>query len=206
MRIRSYAICALLCFSALSAGAHSTGDAAAKPAVAAPAAARPGTHDPRAYFTDSELVTQDGRRIRFYSDALRNRVVILNVMYTNCTDACPLITRQLNQVRNDLGGMFGREVYFVSITSDPGRDTPSAMRKFARAQNADVAGWTFLTGHKEDVELILRRLGALSPSVDEHATQLYIMDVDRKRMRRMLPNLPPKAIAEAARQIAGPAS
>lgn len=161
-----------------------------------------GTRDPRTYFTDSELLTQDGRKVRFYSDMLQNRVAVVNVAYANCKDACPLITRQLREVKDELGELFGKEVFFVSITSDPARDTPQAMKRYAQEQHADVAGWSFLSGSKSNVDAILKRLGALSENFEEHATVLYILDVDNKRMRKMLPNLPPKAIAEAARIIA----
>ena len=187
-----------------AAFAH-TEHAAGKPAAAAAAGGPPaptGTRDPRTYFTDADLTNQDGRKVRFYSDALKGRTVVLNVTYTNCTEACPLITRQMLQVRDELGSAFGKQVFFVSITSDPARDTPQALKTFAQKQSADVAGWSFLTGRKNDVDLILKRLGAFSENAEEHATVLYIMDVDAKSMRRMLPNLPPKAIAEAARLIA----
>ena len=165
-------------------------------------AAAAGTRDPKTYFTESDLVTQDGRKVRFYSDMLKERVVVANVMYANCKDACPLITKQLTEVKDELGDLFGKKVFFVSITSDPARDTPRAMKRYAQEQHADVAGWTFLTGSKGNVEAVLKRLGALSENFEEHATVLYILDVDNKRMRKMLPNLPPKAIAEAARLIA----
>jgi protein SCO1/2 len=187
-----------------AAWAHS-GHAAGKPAAAV-ASAQPlpttGTRDPRVYFTDADLTTQDGKKLKFYSDALKGKTVVLNVTYTNCTEACPLITQQMLQVREDLGQAFGKQVFFVTITSDPARDTPQALKAFAQKQKADMPGWSFLTGRKTDVDLILKRLGAYSENAEEHATVLYIMDVDAKRMRRMLPNLPPKAIAEAARQIA----
>lgn len=179
-----------------SAGPHASPEAAAPPPPAT------GTRDPRAYFTDADLTNQDGRKLRFYSDALKGRTVVLNVTYTNCTEACPLITQQLLQVRDELGTAFGKQVFFVTLTSDPARDTPQALKAFARKQNADLAGWSFLTGRKGDIDLILKRLGVFSENVEEHATVLYVMDVDGKRMRRMLPNLPPKAIAEAARIIA----
>ena len=189
---------------ASTAFAHKEPAAGVRPAadsvVQSPATS--GTRDPRAYFTDADLMTQDGQKIKFYSDMLKGKTVVMNVMYTSCTEACPLITKQLSQVRDELGNMFDSKIFFVSITSDPARDTPQALKKFAQKQSADSAGWTFLTGRKNDVNLILKRLGALSENVEEHATVLYIMDVDRKRMRRMLPNLPPKAIAEAARIIA----
>jgi len=161
-----------------------------------------GTRDPKTYFTDADLLTQDGEKVRFYSDMLKGKVVVVNMMYARCADACPLITKQLTQVRNELGEQFGSKVYFISLTTDPERDTPQALKKFAQKQDADVAGWTFLTGSKTNVNQILKRMGALADNVESHATVLYILDVDRKRMRRMLPNLPPKAIAEAARLIA----
>ena len=187
-----------------TAFAH-TGHADGKEAAAAsPAPAPTGTRDPRVYFTDADLTNQDGRKLKFYSDALRGKTVVLNVGYTNCTDACPLITKQLLQVRDELGDAFGKKVFFVTITSDPARDTPQALKKFAQKQGADVAGWSFLTGRKSDVDAILKRLGAFSENVDEHSTELFVMDVDSRRMRKMLPNLPPKAIAEAARIIATP--
>ncbi|GAB3772799.1 hypothetical protein GCM10028796_44100 [Ramlibacter monticola] len=192
---------ALLAFPALAHTDHAgSNPAAADPAVRAPVTT--GTRDPRAYFTDADLVDQDGRKVRFYSDALKGRTVVLNVTYTNCTEACPLITNQLLQVREELGGAFGKQVSFVTLTSDPARDTPKALKAFAVKQNANVAGWSFLTGRKEDVDVILKRLGVYSENAEEHATVLYIMDVDARRMRRMLPNLPPKAIAEAARLVA----
>jgi cytochrome oxidase Cu insertion factor (SCO1/SenC/PrrC family) len=190
------ASCAVLAHPGHGAETGTAAEGAVPPAAT-------GTRDPRAYFTDADLTNQDGRRLRFYSDALKGRTVVLNVTYTNCTEACPLITKQLLQVREELGAAFGRQVSFVTLTSDPGRDTPQALKAFAQKQGADMAGWSFLTGRKNEIDLILKRLGVYSENVEEHSTVLFIMDVDGKRMRRMLPNLPPKAIAEAARLIAG---
>ncbi|MEJ8834847.1 SCO family protein [Ramlibacter sp. AN1133] len=204
--MRKILLLAALATTLLAPGALAhTEHAGGKPAAVEsplPQPAPAGTRDPRAYFTDADLTTQDARKVRFYSDMLKGRTVVLNVTYTNCTEACPLITKQLLQVREELGKAFGKQVFFVTLTSDPARDTPQALKAFAQKQGADLAGWSFLTGRKSDVDVILKRLGAWSENVEEHATVLYIMDVDAKRMRRMLPNLPPKAIAEAARIIA----
>ena len=178
---------------------------AARTAASSATSASTGTRDPKAYFTDTQLVTQDGRTVRFYSDVLKDRVVVVNVMFTSCKDACPLITRQLVQVRDELADLYGSRVFFVSITSDPLRDTPAAMKAFAREQNADSTGWTFLTGTRENVYGVLGRLGARPEDAEDHITVLYILDVDNKHMRRMLPNQPPAAIAEAVRLIATPA-
>jgi len=165
-------------------------------------AAAQGTRDARAYFTDLELTTQDGRKVRFYSDVLEGRTVLINVMYTSCKDACPLITQKLNEVRALLGERFGREVYFVSLTSDPERDSPAALRSFADKQSVDLSGWTFLTGNAKNVEHILKKLGQFSEEVEAHSTLLIAGNVPVKRWSKIRPEAPPVAIAERLKLLA----
>jgi len=100
-------LCLALAAASLPFSAARAHENHAKPADAAKAAepsapmAKP-KRDPQAYFTDSELVTQDGKRVRFYSDVLKGRTVVINTIYTDCKDACPVITAQLLQVRAKL--------------------------------------------------------------------------------------------------------
>ena len=170
---------------------HGAGSAAAS--AVAPVA-RPA-RNPQAYFTDRELLTQDGRKVRFYSDLLKGRTVVINTIYTTCKDACPLITAQLVAVRNKLAAGFGKDIVFVSVTSDPENDTPQALKKFAAKLGADVPGWTFLTGAKGDVDHILKKLGQWSENIEGHSTQLVVWNFNADRGRKMLPNLPPELIA-----------
>lgn len=195
-----------------AAGAHDGRDHATPPPqsavaqpLAQPADAR-GRPDARAYFTDTALLTQDGRRVQFYSDVLKDRVVLLNVVYTQCQDACPLITRKLKEVRDALGEPLARRVHFISISSDPERDSPQALKAFAAKNDADDPNWTFLTGAKPDVDFVLGRLGQLSRSVEEHSTLLIAGDVGAKRWSKIRPDAPPAAIAERLKLLAeGPA-
>lgn len=191
----------VLVLVAPAAWPHGTGHASRTEAVT-PATARTGTRDPREYFGDTELLTQDGLKVRFYSDMLSKRVAVVNVMYTTCKDACPLVTARLNEVRRELGEMFGSRVFFVSITSDPERDTPAALKAFAQKHYAEAAGWTFLTGRKDDIQRVLGKLGQQSQDAEDHSTLLFVMDVDAKRMTKVLPHVPAVAIAEQVRRIA----
>jgi protein SCO1 len=183
---------------------HAPAKAAEAPApgqgiVPMPATAR--KRDPAAYFTDRQLVDHNGQRMRFYSDVLKGRLVVMNTMFTNCTDACPLIAEQMNKVRAALGPNFGKDVYFVSISSDPERDSPAAMKKFAQKNKADVPGWFWLTGKKEDIDHILKKLGAWSQHVESHATHLIAWNFNNDRGRKMLPNLPPDTLALQIRML-----
>lgn len=165
-------------------------------------AAETGTRDARTYFTDLELLTQDGRKVRFYSDVLEGRTVLINVIFANCQDACPLITQKLNEVRALVGEQFGRDVHFVTLTSDPQRDSPQALKAFAQKQSADAGGWTFLTGDKKNIDHILKKLGAFSQNVEEHSTLLLAGNVGAKRWTKIRPDAPPMAIAERLRLLA----
>lgn len=179
--------------------------AAKEPATQAVAApdAKGGTRDAQTYFTDLELQTQDGRKVRFYSDMLQGHTVLLNVIYTNCGDACPLITQQLNDVRRRLPELFGKQIHFITLSSDPKRDSPAAMKQFAQKQNADVEGWHFLTGSKANLDHILKKLGMYSEQPEGHSTQLIAGNVSAKRWTKIRPDAPPAAIAERLSTLAG---
>src|SRR5512134_3705520 len=99
----------------------------------------------RDYFTDLPLLTQDGRPVRFYSDILKDKVVLISFIFTNCDEACPLLMRSFREVQDLLGDRVGRDVFLVSISVDPEADTPDALKEYGERYGAG-AGWVFLTG------------------------------------------------------------
>src|SRR5256712_2477065 len=129
------------------------------------------------YFPNVTLTTQDGAPVRFYDDLVKGKIVAINVIYTTCKYACPLETARLSQVANLLGDRMGRDVFFYSITIDPDHDTPEVLKEYAAKYQAGP-GWTFLTGKKEEIELISKKLGLYSapnPSnPDGHTPMLVI--------------------------------
>ncbi|MGB5473029.1 MAG: SCO family protein, partial [Gammaproteobacteria bacterium] len=76
---------------------ETTGGAAATPAATTQADADEAS---RQYFTDLKLVTQDGKDVRFFSDVLQDRIVLINFIFTHCEGACPLMTRKLKSSRD----------------------------------------------------------------------------------------------------------
>lgn len=163
-----------------------------------------GTRDAQTWFTDTVLKDQNGRELRFYSDVLKDKVVMLNVIFTHCNDACPLITRKLREVREAMGPELAGQVTFVSISSDPLNDTPEALKAFAKKQGVDGPNWLFLTGDKANVDLVLGRLGQFLPSPEQHSTQLIAGDVAGKRWSKIRPDAPPVAIAQRMQLLAQP--
>jgi cytochrome oxidase Cu insertion factor (SCO1/SenC/PrrC family) len=157
----------------------------------------------RKYFTDRVLIDQDGNRLRFYSDVLKDRVVLINVIYTNCRDACPLITQLLIQTRGKLVDAVKDDVWFVSLSTDPERDTPEALKKFVRGQGVDESRWLFLTGTAENIDHILRKIRRHSPNIEAHSTQMLAGTTrERHEWIPLPPGIQPDAIATVLRSLA----
>lgn len=112
----------------------------------------------RNYFTDVELVNQDGQSMKFYSDLLRNHTVVIDTFFTSCTGVCPILSGRFVSIQEALGDRLGQDVYMISLSVDPVNDTPKKLKEYATQLNAQP-GWFFLTGQEEDVETILKRLG-----------------------------------------------
>jgi len=119
------------------------------------------------YFPNVALTTQDGKTVRLYDDLLKGKSVAINVMYTDCKDACPLETANLVQLQRVLGERVGRDIFFYSISIDPERDTPEVLKDYAEKFGVGP-GWLFLTGKPEDISLIVKKLG-LTRSADLNA-------------------------------------
>lgn len=129
------------------------------------------------YFPNVELVTQDGKQVRFYDDLLRGKTVIINFVYTRCGDSCPLETAKLAQVYRLLSGRMGKDIFFYSISIDSKHDKPAVLKEYAGRFHVGP-GWYFLTGRKEDIDLIRKKIGMASrPDADPftgHSTALTI--------------------------------
>ena len=125
------------------------------------------------WFSDVELLTQDGAKVRFYSDVLKGKTVVVNAFFTTCTSVCPPMNRSMEKIQEALGDRVGRDVFLVSITVDPATDTPPRLKEYAQKFHAR-AGWTFLTGKKENVDWALYKLGQYVENKDDHKTVLII--------------------------------
>ena len=155
----------------------------------------------RDYFTNLEVIDQDGRKLKFYDDVLKDKVVAINFIFTNCQGACPLMTRHLTVVRDLLGPDVGEKIHFVSISIDPVRDTPAAMKEFAETHDADQAAWRFVTGKPDDLEAIVTRLGQYTDDVEAHSTLLLAANVRTAHWTKIPPNVPPNGVVERLRLL-----
>ncbi|HSR51205.1 MAG TPA: SCO family protein [Acidobacteriota bacterium] len=155
----------------------------------------PAQEAAESYFTDTELVDQDGRSHRFFSDLLKDKVVIIDSIFTRCTGVCPVLSRNMAAIRDHLGDRVGRDVHLISITVDPVYDTPQRLKEFAQRFEAGP-GWYFLTGPPRNVEFILGRLGQMVESKENHQSVLLIGNVPEEHWKKALGLAKPDELIE----------
>ena len=94
--------------------------------------------------------------MHFFDDLIKDKIVVINFIYTHCPDTCPLETAQLVRVQNIMGDRLGKDVFFYSISVDPENDTPPVLQEYRERFKAN---WTFLTGKDADIVQLRKKLG-----------------------------------------------
>jgi protein SCO1 len=127
----------------------------------------------RSYFPDVKVVTHDGRSLSFYDDLIKDKIFVINFLFTTCKDFCPLAAARLSELQDKLGDAMGRDVFFYSISVDPETDTPERLKEYAKTFGAGP-GWLFLTGKPEDIKVIRYKLGDRGKTLSEHRNEVLL--------------------------------
>jgi protein SCO1/2 len=114
------------------------------------------------YFPNLVLTTHEGKKVRFYDDLVKDKIVIFNFMYAKCEGICMPITMNLVKLQKLLGDRVGRDIFMYSFTLKPHEDTPGKLAHYAHMHKVRP-GWKFLTGAPADMELLRRKLGYVDP-------------------------------------------
>src|SRR5215510_11761049 len=118
------------------------------------------------------LLTHEGKRVLFYDDLVKNKVVSLNFFFAKCDEICPLVMANLAKVQYLLGTQVGRELFMYSFTLKPEEDTVEVIKHHHEMYGAKP-GWTFLTAKPDDMEKLRRAIGFTypDPAIDKDKTQ-----------------------------------
>jgi cytochrome oxidase Cu insertion factor (SCO1/SenC/PrrC family) len=153
------------------------------------------------YFPNTVLLTQDNKPVHFFDDLLKGKIVIINFMFSTCTGVCPAMTSNLLKVQDYLGDRVGTGVNMISISVDPAVDTPQALKKYS--DNYKVKpGWYFLTGKKEDVDLVLRKVGGFVEDKNDHTSLLIVGNVETGQWVKVFAMSKPAEIADVVIKLA----
>ena len=107
------------------------------------------------YFPDAALTSHTGETYNFYTDLIRDKVVLLHFMSLESQQQFPSLTH-LSAVAQQLGGKLGKDVHMYSISIDPENDTPEKLAAYAQ-EHAIPAGWHLLQASADSQKAITDR-------------------------------------------------
>ena len=163
---------------------------------------------------DVELVDDAGRSVRFFTDLVKDRAVVISFFYTNCRGTCPGTNLVLADLRQILARDFGRSVRLISISIEPEKDDVPAIAEYAaqfrtEATDADTPEWVFLTGEPQAVRDLRRKLDyydideAVDSDPTQHAAAVIVGNQATGRWGIMPVGLGAERLANKVRTLAG---
>jgi protein SCO1/2 len=159
--------------------------------MATPAPA-PAVETIKVTIPDVAVVTQDGKKVRFYTDLVKGRVVAMNFLFTTCTTICPPMGANFAKLQTLLGE---REVQLISVSVDPTTDTPARLKAWAE-KFGGRPGWTLVTGSKSEITRLLKALGVYTANVNDHSPLVLLGDDAQGRWTRASGLAPPVKLVE----------
>jgi len=127
---------------------------------------------------DLVMQDQEGRRVRFYSDLIKDKVVVLSFFYTSCTYTCTMQGRTFSKLQSLLGERLGKSVFLISVTTNPAKDDPSHLKAWGRRYDLQT-GWTLVTGQEVEMNQLLISFTGSPAGVQMHLPTTFIGN-DRK--------------------------
>src|ERR1051325_5008006 len=89
---------------------------------------------------DFTLTNQDGQTVTRAD--LRGQLCLVDILFTRCAGPCPEMTRRMAELQTAIPTNL--PVKFVSLTTDPGYDTPAVLQAYSRRFGAQPGRWQFL--------------------------------------------------------------
>jgi protein SCO1/2 len=142
-----------------------------------------------------QFVNQNGQP--FGSAELAGKIWIADFVFTSCPGPCPMISSRMSELQRPLEKT---DVHLVSVSVDPEKDTPEALRGYAERLHAQPGRWDFLTGSKPAIYDLSRNGfklavddGSAEEGVPVHSTRFVLVD-RRGTIRGYYDALAPDAI------------
>jgi protein SCO1/2 len=148
------------------------------------------------------LTDQHGQPVALAS--LKGKPALFDFIYTSCPGPCQLLTQHMKLMAEKLGPDLGQKVVFVSVTVDPGHDRPDRLLDYARALDANMKGWYFMTGSPAQIDELMRqfRVGRSRDSDGEinHVLGYFLVGPDGREIVDYSQRVDPSKVAHDAEQ------
>ncbi|MEO6150409.1 MAG: SCO family protein [Mucilaginibacter sp.] len=130
---------------------------------------------------DFKLTDQDGSPVTLKT--FEGKVFVVNFFYTGCPDVCTTINGNVKRLADSYAK--NKMLKFVTITVDPQRDDPKALKAYATKYRGAAGKWMFLTGDTTQVYNLARKgflVNALKVNSNEFifSDKLILIDAEKR--------------------------
>lgn len=112
-------------------------------------------------FPDDVVTSHTGKSYRFFSDLIRNKLVLVHFMSLDSQEHFPSLA-YLSTLTQHLGDQLGDQLSLYSITTDPEQDSQSRLAAYAE-EHGIPAGWHLLHTSEQSVKAISNRFARHLP-------------------------------------------
>jgi len=127
-----------------------------------------------------ELTSADDSQI-FLQD-FDDKFLLVDFIFTSCRTVCPMVTQNFKELSDKINRTAIKDkVLLVTISFDPDRDTPTALKAYSSALGIDPHRWKFVTvSNKQQLKVLLSTFGiVVIPAPDgqyEHNSAIHLVD------------------------------
>jgi len=149
---------------------------------------------------DVLLVNEKGEKIAIRENLFKNKIVVINTIYTTCTSVCPIMGIQFSQLQALLKQRPDtlkdtQDIILISISIDPLNDTPQRLQSWKNKFNGGP-GWTLLTGSQSNIDRLLKATGLFAPDPQEHTPVTLVGSLQNNQWTRLSGLGPAEQIAQ----------
>src|SRR5476651_1448260 len=133
--------------------------------------------------SDFTLTDQNGKPVTLKT--FEHKIIIVSFFFSNCPTLCTEVNRNIDSLAQ--GYLKNKLIQFVSITVDPQRDTPEALKKYSAKYGLSDDKWRFLTGDTAVIYNLARNgllVNALKagPGKDDfiYSDKIIMLDANRR--------------------------
>lgn len=109
----------------------------------------------RKYHTiaDFSLTNQNGEEVT--QEDYKDRIYIADFFFTTCPTICPIMTKNMAVIQNELQD--DQEVLLLSHSVTPEIDSVEQLKKYALEKGVDDKKWNLVTGDKKEIYELARK-------------------------------------------------
>ncbi len=121
---------------------------------------------------DVTLIDQDAQLVKLRDLVEGKEVVMVDFIFGTCTTICPILSAGFSNLQRRMGSGPGGPT-LISFSIDPEHDGPEVMHEYLKRYRAQP-GWSFLTGDRDDIDLIMNAFDAYVPNKMSHKPVTFI--------------------------------